>query len=113
MTVRSYAVVEVAAPAPTSRDRFRRWVAAYGFCRLSRSLNIDRRNIHLWVQAKNPDIPQLPAVKKIIALSVVEPLSIGPLTYEDIYGSVKIVSHFRHSYNSKIAPRQIPTRRPY
>jgi hypothetical protein len=111
MTPRSYAVVEVAATAPSGRERFRRWVNTYGVRRLARSLDTDRRTVNLWIQEPPANIPVLPMVKKIIAHSTLEPFSDGPLSYEDIFGSVKIVSHVSHSYSSKLAPRQVLTRR--
>lgn len=112
MMPRSFFVVDLAPQAPASKDRFRRWVAAYGYCRLSRSLEISRRNIHLWTQKVNADVPQLWMVKKMIAISTVEPLGVGPLTYEDIFGAVSVKSHAAHPYKSMRTQRQIVTRRP-
>jgi hypothetical protein len=109
MQPRSYRTVEIAQRGPS--DRFRHWVEAYGVIRLGQSLRISRRNVHLWRKQVDPDVPRLATAKTIIALSEVEPLNIGPLTYEDLFGEIKIISHSSHAYKSKLAPRQILSRR--
>lgn len=109
MATRPFAVVEIDR-VPVVRDRFRRWVDIYGVRRLGRSLTCDRRTINSWLHRHHPHLPTIDRVRRMIALSTIEPLNDGPLTYEDFFGPVKIVTQSRHHYGRK-AERQILTRR--
>ena len=111
MRARSFSVVEADSQAPHPNGRFRLWVNAYTISRVSRSLGVDRRVVHTWVQRDNPVTPALRVARKLIALSVVEPLNDGPLTYEDIFGEVKVLRRSCFSYGQGSRARQIVTRR--
>ena len=88
-TLRPYEVVTVERNIAAG-ERFCRWVQAYGFSRLARSLGTSRIVVHTWTRnAARPDWQHLQAM---IALSTIEPLGDGPLTYEDILGEVRIAS---------------------
>jgi len=89
-TLRPYEVVTV-EHSEASRMRFRTWVIGYGFSRLARSLGVNRITVHKWLRS-DPKYPHAPTVQKIIALSRLEPLVDGPLTYQDILGTVDIAS---------------------
>ena len=109
MPTRPFAVVELDS-APIAQDRFRRWVNTYGVSRLGRSLQTDRRTIHSWLHRVHPYLPSIERVRIMIALSTIEPLHDGPLTYEDFYGEVKILNQ-RHQFHGRTRERQILTRR--
>jgi hypothetical protein len=79
------------------RMRFRFWVARYGVSRLARSLGARRTTVYSWVHAHHAVIPDVKTVRVMIGLSRIEPLvgcafGDGPLSYEDILGTVEIVS---------------------
>jgi hypothetical protein len=112
MANRIFPVVEVAQVPASSLARFRRWVKIYGIHRLGRSLMTNRRNVYTWVQPVAPVTPALPTIRSLIALSTLEPLNDGPLTYEDIIGPVKIAKQTSHSYRTRAnESRPVMTRR--
>lgn len=113
MANRIFPVVEVAQVPASSRARFRRWVRVYGISRLGRSLRTDRCVVHRWVNPVSPLTPALTTIRSLIALSTLEPLNDGPLTYEDIIGPVKIAKQTSHSFGRTRAndSRPVMTRR--
>lgn len=109
---RTYPVVKVATPPSGSHSRLVRWAERYGKMRLSRSIQADHRVVLTWLRPNNPTSPLPKTVRTIIALSQLEPLSDGPLTYEDFYGPVSIESHTEQTVRrTMMSPRQIQTRR--
>ena len=74
--------------------RFRGWVQRYGVSRLARSLGTTRSAVNSWMRAtgQRVHVPDLPMVQRMLALSALEPLHLGPLTYEDVLGSYEVVS---------------------
>jgi hypothetical protein len=113
MANRIFPVVEVAQVPSSARARFRRWVGIYGVSRLARSLRTDRRLVHYWTRQASPLVPSMTNIRSLIALSTLEPLNDGPLTYEDIIGPVKISRQTSHSFGRIRAnvPRPVMTRR--
>jgi hypothetical protein len=110
---RPYHVVKVSPLLEGSSDRIVRWIRTYGVFRLQRSLGSACYRIILsWIRQSNRVSPHPSTVRQIIALSQLEPLSDGPLTYEDFYGPVSIESHTEQTVRRTMSSqRQILTRR--
>jgi hypothetical protein len=70
-----------------SPERFRQWASQFGTSRLGRSLGVDVRSIDRYLQGTRTVLPA--TARRIIALSILEPLDGEPLTYEDIYGPAR------------------------
>lgn len=111
---RSFLVVDLAPRETMVSARVKRWIDAYGYSRLARSLNVSRRQVHLWTHATNPDSPKIDTVHKIMGLSAIEKHSIGPLKESDFFGRVKVLQHKDVDYSDThiYAPRFQPMRRP-
>lgn len=89
--LKPYEVVTV-EQGPASRHRFIDWVNIYGVSRLARSVGADRKTVHTWTAARGFKYPHATTVQKILMLSTIEPLKDGPLRYEDVLGTVQIVT---------------------
>ncbi|HEY0264470.1 MAG TPA: hypothetical protein VGC07_08090 [Granulicella sp.] len=108
MSIQPYPVVEV-MPLLLGRERIRLWVAHFGVNRLARSLAVDRRMIHRWTTTSNPIAPNINSIRKLIALSTLEPLEDGPLSYDDFFGEVTILKQRTESSQVDIVrPSTVP-----
>lgn len=84
--------VEIAVAA-ASQERFHLWVIQYGTTRLGRAVGMSRKSVAQWFHKScNRRSPNVETVRKILALSAIEPLADGPLRYEDVFGTVELVS---------------------
>jgi hypothetical protein len=108
MANRTFLSVEIAPVPSSSRDRFRRWVRIYGISRLGRSLKTDRKVVHRWMHPNKPGSISQKKIRSLIALSRIEPMDDGPLTYEDIIGPVKISRELTHSFGKVRNNQQWP-----
>lgn len=84
--IKAFPVVEL--ELPELPQRFRLWASQFGIFRLGRSLGVDSRSVRRYLHSGRPVSPAI--VRKIIALSRVEPLDGSPLTYEDFYGPAQV-----------------------
>jgi len=89
MRVKSFPVIELDLNNVLPSLQFRRWVKRFGIRRLGRSLGCNRTTIQKWPSGSS--LPPASAARKIIALSSIEPNGDGiPLTYEDLFGPVRV-----------------------
>lgn len=80
-------VVQLPQTQPT--DRFKNWAKSFGILPLSRVVGVRNGGVHAWLtEGKSKRRPSVDVAQKIIVLSHVEPLEIGPLSYDDIFGPV-------------------------
>lgn len=69
---------------------FRQWAHEFGVNRLARTLQIRRTVVCGWLHTSRPLPPKVGNAQRLIYLSQVEPHKVGPLTFEDIYGPLKV-----------------------